>query len=70
MRTLMPYESRKPKWPWRDYLTLAEREKLAAADEAKRLWLELNKERAAITNRAIQRAKYAARASSPPLKGM
>lgn len=57
----MAYEKRKPRWPWRDFLTLEERNKLAEASEAKRHWQELNKERAAITNRAIQRAKYAAR---------
>lgn len=61
----MGYEPRKPKWPWRDFLTLEERDKLAEAAEAKRHWLELNRERAAITNRAIQRAKYAASRPAP-----
>lgn len=32
-----------------------------AADRAKAAWLKLNQDRAAITNRAIQRAKYDAR---------
>lgn len=48
------------KLPWRDFLTLEERDKLSEAADAKLHWLELNRERAAITNRAIQRAKYAA----------
>lgn len=47
--------------PWKDFLTLEERDKLDEASDAKRHWQELNRERAAITNRAIQRAKYAAR---------
>lgn len=54
------WSPRKGKWPWRDFLTSEEVATLAAADDAKRAWLALNKERAAITNRAIQRAKYAA----------
>ena len=52
------WQKRKPKWPWRDYLTPEERQTMARAEAAKREWLALNKERAAITNRAIQRAKY------------
>ena len=61
---------RKPKWSWRDFLTLEERDKLAEAADAKRHWQELNRERAAITNRAIQRAKYAsAKSASHPEKG-
>lgn len=57
----MAWEPRKGKWPWRDFLTLEERDKLDEASDAKRHWQALNKERAAITNRAIQRAKYAAK---------
>lgn len=52
------YEKRKPKWDWRAYLTAEELAVLAKADKAKADWLKLNKERAGITNRAIQRAKY------------
>jgi phosphopantetheine adenylyltransferase len=52
------YEKRKPKWDWRAYLTADELAVLVAADKAKSAWLKLNKERAGITNRAIQRAKY------------
>ncbi len=54
----MPYQKRKNKWPWRDFLTEEEAETLALADAAKDEWKRLNKERALITNRAIQRAKY------------
>lgn len=54
------YEKREPKWNWRAYLTREELVVLAASDKAKAAWLKLNKERAGITNRAIQRAKYAA----------
>jgi hypothetical protein len=57
------WEPRKSKWDWRRFLTQDERAVLAAADAAKREWQKLNRERAGITNRAIQRAKYAARAS-------
>lgn len=60
-RLMKRWEKRKAKWPWRDYLTSSEREILAKADLAKAEWLKLNRERAAITNRAIQRAKYHAR---------
>lgn len=55
------YEKRKPKWDWRSFLTSEEKAVLSAADKAKKAWLKLNKERASITNRAIQRAKYDAR---------
>lgn len=58
------YEKQKPKWDWRSFLTQEEMAVLRAADQAKAAWLKLNKERAGITNRAIQRAKYAARSSS------
>lgn len=54
------YEKRKPKWDWRSFLTPEEKAVLTTADKAKTAWLKLNKERAGITNRAIQRAKYAA----------
>lgn len=54
------HEKRKPKWNWRAHLTADELAVLNAADKAKAAWLKLNKERAGITNRAIQRAKYAA----------
>jgi K+-sensing histidine kinase KdpD len=54
------YEKRKAKWDWRSHLTTEELATLDAADKAKARWLKLNKERAGITNRAIQRAKYAA----------
>lgn len=60
---------RKPKWPWRKFLTDEECAILAQADSAKLRWAELNRDRAAITNRAIQRAKYAARALSPKQDG-
>ena len=61
-----PWTPRKGKWPWRDFLTLEERDKLSEAWDAKQHWLALNKERAAITNRAIQRAKYASKAKATP----
>lgn len=54
------YQKKKPKWDWRKFLTREEEQILKDADAAKVLWLTLNKGRAAITNRAIQRAKYAA----------
>ena len=54
------YKRREPKWPWRDFLTEEERQILRRADGAKLEWQRLNRERAAITNRAIQRAKYTA----------
>lgn len=57
----MTYRPRKPKWDWRRFLTVEEKATLAAADRAKSEWQKLNRERAGITNRAIQRAKYAAR---------
>jgi len=52
------------KWPWRKYLTDAERKTLRKADRAKKAWEALNQSRALITNRAIHRAIYAARESS------
>jgi len=57
------YEKRKPKWDWRAHLTAEEMTVLEAADKAKERWLKLNKERASITNRALQRAKYRATAA-------
>ena len=56
----MKWKRRKPKWDWRKFLTDDEHASLKKADAAKAAWLALNRERAAITNRAIQRAKYAA----------
>jgi len=61
----MTWEPRKPKWDWRGHLTVEEKAILDAADKAKAVWQELNKQRAGITNRAIQRAKYAALRQSP-----
>lgn len=49
------------KLPWRDFLTLGERERLLEIWDAKRHWQELNKGRAAIVNRAIHRAKEASK---------
>jgi len=60
----MTWKPKEPKWPWREFLTAGERRTLAAADRAKAEWQKLNKERAAITNRAIQRAKYVAGATT------
>lgn len=57
----MAWAPKAPKWRWRDFLTSDERKTLRAAEAAKLAWKKLNIERAAITNRAIQRAKYAAR---------
>lgn len=54
------YEKRKPKWNWREFLTADEKAILDAADGARDAWQKLNRQRAGITNRAIQRAKYAA----------
>ena len=63
-KTEIDWTPRQPKWDWRAFLSRTEKEILEAADVTKREWLRLNKERAAITNRAIQRAKYAAK--NPP----
>lgn len=51
----MTYSKRRPKWPWRDFLDNEEKAILAKADAAKLAWLKLNRNRAGITNRAIQR---------------
>lgn len=56
------YRARKPLWPYRDFLTDEERNIIALADGARLEWERLNRDRAMITSRAIQRAKYAARA--------
>lgn len=58
------YKKRDSKWNWRAYLTAEELAILASADRAKAAWLESNKERAGIVNRAVQRAKHAARSPS------
>lgn len=55
----MSFTHQDTKWNWRDYLTADEAQTIANADEAKKQWEALNKERAGIVNRAIQRAKYA-----------
>ena len=60
----MAFSPREPKWDWRSFLTSDEQATLQAADEAKEAWLKLNAQRASITNRAIQRAKYAAQKGS------
>ncbi len=53
------YKLRRPKWQWRKFLTPEEQDIIARADAAKSAWRQLNRDRAMITNRAIQRAKYA-----------
>lgn len=40
------------------YLTEEELAEVQAADDAKLHWLKLNRTRASIVNRAVQRAKY------------
>lgn len=54
----MSYERSKPKYDIRNFLTEEEAQIVDKADEAKRVWLSLNKERSFVLNRAIQRAKY------------
>jgi len=44
--------------PWHKHLTQEEREELDKADKAKAVWMELNRGRAAIVNRVINRMKY------------
>jgi hypothetical protein len=51
------------KWNWRDYLLPHEAALIDAVEQAKANWLELNKSRASIKNRAVQRAMYDARRS-------
>lgn len=60
----MTWAQRPSPWRWREFLTDEERDTLAKAEEAKAVWQRLNAERASITNRAIQRAKYAAQKGS------
>ena len=50
-------ETNKPRPDWWAFLTAEERVVVERADAAKAMWKRLNGERAAITNRAIQRAK-------------
>lgn len=46
---------------WRTYLTADEKALIKAAERAKATWRVLSAERAKIVNRAIQRARYAAK---------
>ena len=55
------WKPRTPKWLWREFLTAEEHRVLEKIDEAKAVWCALNGPRAAITNRATQRAKAARR---------
>lgn len=50
---------------WRDFLTDEERAIIEAGDLAKQEWERHNAPRAGIVNRALQRARYAARANRP-----
>ena len=59
----MAWKPKQPKWDWRKFLTVEEKQELEVADRARATWLALNKNRAGIQNRAIQRAKYAAGAT-------
>lgn len=65
-RNIKRYEKAVAMWPWRDFLTDDERAEMAAADVAKAEWQRLNRGRASIQNRAIQRAKNAALRTTPP----
>lgn len=56
----MRKKTKRPAWPWRDYLKPEEAEKIAAAEVAKIAWQKANEPVAGIMNRAIQRARYAA----------
>lgn len=49
---------RPPKCPWRNFLTTEEKTIISKADTAKAVWLKANQNRAAIINRAIQRARH------------
>jgi hypothetical protein len=55
--------TRQSKWNWRDYLSPEEAAVIAEVEAAKTRWLELNKSRMSIKNRAVQRAMYEARRS-------
>jgi hypothetical protein len=46
------------KWDWHKFLNEEEAKFIAMVEEAKANWLELNKSRMSIKNRAIQRAMY------------
>ena len=48
---------------WRDYLTEEEAAEVKASDEAKAAWQATAARRAFIMNRAIQRKRYAEKAS-------
>ncbi len=52
---------------WRDYLTEDERAIIEAGDAAKEEWQCLNLPRAGIVNRAIARARYAAKRAEPQM---
>lgn len=54
----MTCKERESKWPWRDYLSPDEAALIAEVEAAKARWLELNKSRMSIKNRAVQRAMY------------
>ena len=49
---------------WRDYLTAEEAEEVVNADRLKAAWRQANRTRAGIVNRAVNRAKYAAKNSN------
>lgn len=57
-------KKRKTMRPWRKYLTEEERDVIAQADAARRVWTILNAHRAGIQNRATQRAKQHAEKSA------
>jgi hypothetical protein len=54
---VMAWKPKQPKWNWREFLTDEERQILRSVDAAKAEWMKLNRSRAGITNRAIQRAR-------------
>ena len=54
----MTWTPRKSKRPWRDFLTPDEKGIIEKAESAKLKWLELNKGRHGIANRAGRRAIY------------
>jgi len=54
------WAKRPPRWNWRAYLTEDEAAIVAQSEKAKAEWQRLQAQRAAIQNRAIQRAKYEA----------